>query len=711
MKSFFSKIYISILNGDFLSASARWISYKKKLLQYRITFYLGQLQKTSDLPKEWFELNTSLSILPGDKNLICNLFNESKSDENRRVIFESLLNHKIKVLSRVYYDVNEYSKKLPLDFYTTVSTLPKGKVNKYIPINWNRDFKTGKEWPSGKIFFDKVYYPEKGSDVKIPWELSRFVHIGNLIHGNYEDAAIEFMLQTTDWIVSNPKFTGINWSSELIVSIRVINFIWGIAFFYDELIKHPIVLHKILVSIYDHRLYLEKNMAYYPESTDDHYLGNIVALTYISMFMPNLPKSDEWLVFSFQQLCSEMERQVLNDGVSYMMSSGYHRFVTELFASATAYLERIPNERFARILKIKSFSIKPDPYLMIKNGLKFRFNDKRINLFPNWYYDKLFLMGNVINALTKPNGKIVQFGDNDSARSHKLFSDSEDESINHKSTLFLISSLCQFEIPQENTINNFPFIESQIISSGLNLKATKKSQSFYDFKDKVLLFHQAQFGVFSNEVYYIFMSCSPNGYKGLGGHGHNDKCSFELNLRGHDFFVDAGCPYYTSDVVMRNAYRSVKAHNTFLVDNMEQDPFNESEVFLLRQERSNPKFELQSENHVFSSHDGFGNTCSREYTLFDTCIKIMDHVPITAISKKINFNFHPDVKILSVIKQNLDHIAVLQNGKIILQLVVKNAESWKQEKGLYGTGYGEPVDTYSLQFEFSGDFIETIINF
>lgn len=711
MKFFISKIYISILNGEFLSASTRWILYKKKLLQYRIAFYFGQIQKSGDLPKEWFELNTPLSILPGDKNLICNLFNENKSDENRNVIFESILNHKIKILSRVYYDVNEYSKKLPLDFYTIISTLPKEKVNKYIPINWNRDFKTGKEWPTGKIFFDKVYYPEEGSDVKIPWELSRFVHIGNLIHGNYDDAAIEFMLQTADWIVSNPRFTGINWSSELIVSIRVINFIWGISFFYETLKKHPIILNRILVSIYDHRLFLEKNMAYYPDSTDDHYLSNIVALAYISLLMPNLPKSDEWLVFSFQQLCSEMERQVLNDGVSYMMSSGYHRFVTELFASSTSYLERMPNERLARISKIKSYSIKPDPNSMIKNGLKFRFNDNNTHLFPNWYYDKLFLMGNVINALTKPNGKIVQFGDNDSARAHKLFSDSIDESINHKSTLFLIASLCQVEIPRDKTIDNFAHIESQIISCGLKLNRLKESQSFFDFRDKILLFNHAQLGVFSNLVCYIFMSCSKNGYKGLGGHGHNDKCSFELNIMGRDFFVDAGCPYYTSDVTKRNEYRSVNSHTTFQVDEIEQDPIDENEIFQLKQTRSNPIMELKACNQIYTSHDGFGVTCSREYTFLQSSIKILDLVPVKAKTKKVNFNLHPDVKIVSVIKQNLDHITILQNGDINLQLVVKNAEHWKQGKGLYGTGYGEPVDTNSLQFEFSGDFIETIINY
>jgi hypothetical protein len=711
MNVFLAKIYNSIVTGNFLSTTERWLFYKKKLIQYRIAFHLGFFHKNHILPSEWINIKSSLSILPGDRHFIFNLFNENRADENRRIIFNSILDHKIKVLSSEPYDVSAFAKKLPLEFYSLVKSLPKEKVSKYRPINWNCDFKTGKEWPTGKIFFDKVYNPQNGSDVKIPWELSRFVHIGSLIHGSYEEAAIEFMLQTSDWIVSNPRFTGINWSSELIVSIRVINFIWGISFFYEILEKHPIILNRILVSIYDHRLYLEKNMAFYTDSTDDHYLGNIVALTYISMLLPNLPKSDEWLVFSFQQLCSEMERQVLDDGFSYMMSSGYHRFVAELFASATSYLERIPKERFAQLSKVKNLSIKPDPDSMIKNGVKFHFNDNTKNLFPNWYYDKLFLMGNVINALTKPNGKTVQFGDNDSARPHKLFPSVNDESIQHKSTLFLISSLCKIEMPKDNIIDYYTHIESQIVSSGLNLYFEKKSESFFDFKERILLFEKAQVGLFSNDLYYMFMSCSPNGYNGLGGHGHNDKCSFELNVKGRDFFVDGGCPYYTSDIVLRNAYRSVKAHNTFLVDDIEQDPINESEVFLLRQARTKPVIKLLSSSQVFSSHDGFGVTCSRKYTLLKSQIKIEDYVPLKAESKKINFNLHPDVNIVSVSKIDLDYVAVLKNSETSLQLIVKNAESWTQGKGYYGTGYGEPVDTLSLEFGFTNDCIETLINF
>jgi hypothetical protein len=707
MSRFIRKIYNSILAGSFFSSVMNWFFYKKKIFIYRLAFYFGLFSKNDSLPNEWFDINTDFSVLPGNRDLINKLFVETKINAEGYNTFKSILNHNLRILSSETFNISEFAKALPDEFYSLVDSLPSEKVQEYKPINWNRDFKSGKEWPIGMIFFDKVYSPQEGADIKVPWELSRFVHVGYLIHGNKEEGAIEFMLQTSDWIISNPRFTGVNWSSELIVSIRAINFIWGISMFYEVLIKYPKILNSILISIYYHRLFLEKNMAYYRDSTDDHYLGNIVALAYISMLLPNLPKSDEWLLFSYQQLCSEMERQVQTDGFSYMMSSGYHRFVTELFLSATCYIERMPQKRYDKVSKLKRLSIKPDPSSMKKNGMKYHFSVKR--KFPDWYYSKLFLMGNVINALIKPNGKVVQFGDNDSARAHKLFSDLFDESIDHRSTLLLISAIFKLYTHHELESGIFPLTESQIVVGDLNLSLEKQIE-FSNYKNKVLLFDKAKCCVYSNELYYIFVSASPNGYNGLGGHGHNDKCSFEFNYKGSDFFVDGGCPFYTSNIALRNEYRSIKAHNTFLVDNLEQDDIIESEIFSLKQSKSNPQIRIETNSEVFTSHDGFGITCSRRFSLLDHQIIIDDYVPVESINKRINFNLHPEVEIITVDKRDFDYVTLLKSGENTLEIIIKNANSWNQEKGYYGIGYGQDIKTLSLQFYFSGDNLKTIIN-
>ena len=43
-------------------------------------------------------------------------------------------------------------------------------------IDWQRDFKSGRSWPLDHISRLVISYPDS-SDIKVPWELSRFQHL------------------------------------------------------------------------------------------------------------------------------------------------------------------------------------------------------------------------------------------------------------------------------------------------------------------------------------------------------------------------------------------------------------------------------------------------------------------------------------------------------------------------------------------------------
>ena len=43
-------------------------------------------------------------------------------------------------------------------------------------IDWQCDFKSGRSWPLDHISQLVISYPD-GSDIKVPWELSRFQHL------------------------------------------------------------------------------------------------------------------------------------------------------------------------------------------------------------------------------------------------------------------------------------------------------------------------------------------------------------------------------------------------------------------------------------------------------------------------------------------------------------------------------------------------------
>ncbi|HPG56768.1 MAG TPA: heparinase II/III family protein [Candidatus Wallbacteria bacterium] len=71
------------------------------------------------------------------------------------------------------------------------------------------------------------------------------------------------------------------------------------------------------------------------------------------------------------------------------------------------------------------------------------------------------------------------------------------------------------------------------------------------------------FGIylFKSDRLYLAVFAGPNGQNGNGGHGHNDKLSFELSIDGKDLIVDAGTYFYTPLPERRNQFRSVRAHS------------------------------------------------------------------------------------------------------------------------------------------------------
>src|SRR5207248_7763058 len=68
----------------------------------------------------------------------------------------------------------------------------------------------------------------------------------------------------------------------------------------------------------------------------------------------------------------------------------------------------------------------------------------------------------------------------------------------------------------------------------------------------IVFFPNSQIAVIRKRDAYLAVTCGPNGLAGAGGHGHNDKLSFEVSVDGRDIVVDGGCPVYTADPATRN---------------------------------------------------------------------------------------------------------------------------------------------------------------
>lgn len=190
-------------------------------------------------------------------------------------------------------------------------------------IEWRRDFR-GYLWPLD-YHRDLKLIRSDGSDVRILWELNRLGHLLNL------DNAEEFISQLRSWHDQNPYARGPNWSCAMEVALRAINIL--VAF--ERLRSSPQLdaeaLHFTLRLLQQHARYIQNNLEFSYIATSNHYLSDVTGLLWLGVLLPELSEAKSWRDFGLSELLREMDKQVLADGADFESSTGYHRFVTELF--------------------------------------------------------------------------------------------------------------------------------------------------------------------------------------------------------------------------------------------------------------------------------------------------------------------------------------------------------------------------------------------
>jgi hypothetical protein len=682
----------------------RRLRYESRKLQHRLWNRLEWCNVLAPWQSAPYDLNESERVFPGAPSRLPYASADAAWQWRASSAVASasaLETHRLRILSQDAYDISLGHATLTPELRALAAELPAAIVNAYRPIAWHTDFRTGYTWPKDILFFDARLAPRPGTDIKTPWELSRFVHVGLLAHCTHEVGGHEFLMQVLDWISDNPRFSGVNWASELVVALRAINWVWGLQLFRPLANRYPQVKQCIAESLYDHYLYLQRNLAYHEIYSDDHYLGDLVGLVYICAAFPEFPEADRWLLFAILGMEEEMRRQVLDDGYSHMMSSHYHRFVAELFVSGASLIERLPPPRRKRLNMAKPASAWPQ--VRYTQGQPFGFDGR---LLTEKFYEKLVKMAEVTAVLTKPNGLVPQLGDNDSARVHLFFDSVAADTRSQAHLLASIALLTGAASVDGGHTNGYA--EAEIIAGELSVRRSLTKLSC-QFADGVVHFVESGIGVIRRGPFHLTVTCSPNGYgDGKGGHGHNDKLSFELNVNGTDFFVDGGCPYYTSDPELRNAFRSSKAHNTVVVAGMEQDPLP-ANLFALPQ-RCAIELKRDGEWGFSGYHTGYGTPHHRRFEVFEDRIVFRD--TLANIGKRyLCFNLDPAVT--AVLEEGQERGSIdaklLSGSGVKLSLSISGVADAHEHDGFFGVGFGQVVRNSQLRFEIVGDEVETVL--
>jgi len=201
-------------------------------------------------------------------------------------------------------------------------------------IQWTRDPLSNYVWPLD-YHRDINLMRNDGSDVRVLWELNRLSHFLTLASAysatNDERYAGEFFAQVRSWIEQNPYGRGPNWTCAMEVALRSMNLLVAFETFrYSPRLSADFLLLFLQV-LQQHGNYIRRNLEFSYIATSNHYLSDVVGLLWLGVMLPELRAAEEWRDFGLDQLLREMDKQVLADGADFEASTGYHRFVTELF--------------------------------------------------------------------------------------------------------------------------------------------------------------------------------------------------------------------------------------------------------------------------------------------------------------------------------------------------------------------------------------------
>lgn len=449
-----------------------------------------------------------------------------------------------------------------------VDLLGSGKVELGQKIDWHKDYKTGITWRP--VYIRSIDYnnPERPSDVKFPWEVSRvqwLIPAGQafLITGDerYAEAVRDVL---DDWIDSNPYAYSVNWACTMEAALRILTWSWFFHVFKSSTAwSGRIFRYKFLKSLYLHGDFTARNL----EKSDvngNHYTADAAGLVFAGLFFGCKGAAVEWQCKGWEILLSEMPMQVFADGVDYEASIPYHRLVFELFFLPALY--------------------------RVKNGLS----------VDQGYLNRLAVMARFTIAYSRPDGTVPLIGDADDARALPFGGQGINDHRYLPSLLGLAFGLTEFT----------------------GFHSGPKSEAFWLFGKQTsdlpetcasdagsAAFPEGGFYVMRNNSDHVFIDCGPLGLMGRGGHGHNDCLSFEASLNGVRLISDCGAYLYTASYKDRNLFRSTAYHNTPQVDGEEINRFIRWDYLWTLQNDAKHKVELWEKVgsiEIFrGSHSGF----------------------------------------------------------------------------------------------------------
>ncbi len=508
-----------------------------------------------------------------------------------------------------------------------------------------------------------------GADVKLPWELGRcqqLVPLGQSYRLTLDPGyALEVFSQIEDFAEANPVGFGVQWVCTMDVAIRAANWTIALALVRAcDAINHARWLNAYRL-LFDHGVFIENNLENTYEVTSNHFLSNIVGLSFVAEVFAELPSGARWRIQCRDWLEQEMRTQVLEDGADYESSVPYHRLVTELFLS-TARLAAMRGEPLSAR-----------------------------------YTSRLRAMCAYLADVVRPDGLMPQVGDTDDGRLH-IFSSYgawRPQDAGH----LLATAAAFFDVEGWRALAG----EDNGWEAAWWGFAVPESAPQPLQRAPLRHFPHAGVTVFRTARTYLLITNGVVGTAGFGNHKHNDQLSFEYHVDGVPIVVDPGTGVYTSDPECRNRFRGTASHNTVTIDGIEQNEirfdwlfrvFETSTPEHLRVHEDSARLEYEGRHHGYErlsspvTHERrlVLDRHSEQLRIVDTLIGTGRH----AVAWKLHCA--PEVQTI-LCTSGVEIVA----GGVRVRLSVPSGLSIALEDGLYSPSYGVtvPIRTIAVRAE------------
>lgn len=477
----------------------------------------------------------------------------------------------------------------------------------YVPIDWQLDFKSGYRWDA-RTYHSKVRIgPAPGADIKLPRELARMQHLpllavsallafeGDSAFAPAEVYVHEIRAQLLDFISTNSPRYGVNWACAMDVAIRVANWLLTLDLLATAGLELEPEAKKVLArSVEDHANYIAEHLEWSECNRTNHYLSGLVGLLYAAARLRPSPRNDAWLAFAVRELMAEAEVQFHTDGSCYEGSTSYHRLSSELLLFGVALSAGVSSQRRKALLHYSVSAIRVRPPFLPAPVPMYPDANGQVAPVPPSVVERLWRAARFTEAISRPDGRIVQIGDTDSGRLFWLHPAMADEDpptrddLNHAAFVEAVDAL--FDLPHV-----VRWFDSRVVRAlardwrplrpapqqippdhgdpgtlAAMLEALPPGQRRlrrFPLEKSGQAWHREAFPAFGiylfrrKNDFLAFRCVGPTAWGVPDGHRHDDNLGIEMMLGDELVIADPGTWVYTADKAGRNRYRSADAHD------------------------------------------------------------------------------------------------------------------------------------------------------